>query len=331
MRCASSIRAGVLCAFTCVLTCVSAAQDPLPTQSAPIRTDVPLVLIPAAVVDRKDRPIDGLSADDFTVTEDGVPQKIRMDTSDTVQTPVSMVVAIQSNQIAAPALARIRRVGSMIQPLIAGDRGRTAVITFDAEVKVLQGFTADSTKIRDAFTGVKPHSEQHATLIDAVAEGVKMLAARPENSRRIMLIISESRDRGSKMKLAQAVELAQRAGVIIYPLTYSAQGSTWISKPEDAAAQGDTNLLGLLTEPARLASTNDADFFAAATGGRHLSFLTLNALEKVVSRAGEEIHSQYLLSFAPATNGNPGFHRVEVTVPSQRDAVIRARPGYWPK
>jgi VWFA-related protein len=328
VRYASTIRASVLCALTCVLS----AQDPLPSQSAPIRTDVPLVLITAAVVDRKDRPIDGLTEDDFVVTEDGIRQKIHMDTSDTVQSPVSLVVAIQSNRIAGPALARIRRVGSMVQPLIAGDRGRTAVITFDSEVTFLQGFTADSTKIRDAFAGVKAR-EDRATLIDAVAEGVKMLTARPENSRRIILIVSESRDRGSKMKLAQAVEQAQRAGVLIYPVTYSAQGSTWISKPEDAAtAQGaGSGLLGLITEPARLASTNDADFFAAATGGRHLSFLTLNALEKVISRASEEIHSQYLLSFAPSARGNTGFHRVDVTVPSQKDAVIRARPGYWGK
>ncbi len=161
-----------------------------------------------------------------------------------------------------------------------------------------------------------------------------MLSTLPEGSRRIMLILSESRDRGSRMKLPQLVELAQRAGVTIYPVTYSAQGSTWISKPEDAAAastSGGTGLIGLITEPARLAATNDADALAAATGGRHLSFLTLNSLEKVISEAGEEIHGQYLLSFAPAETGNAGFHRVEVTVPLKKDAVIRARTGYWAK
>jgi VWFA-related protein len=316
----------VLCALTVALM----AQD----QPTPIRTEVPLVLIPAVVMDRKGNSIDGLTTEDFAVTDDGVRQRIRMDTSDTLLTPVSLVVAVESNGISAPALARIRRVGSMIQPLIVGERGQAAVLKFDSEVKVLEGFTSDSTRIRDAFTSVRTGSATQARLIDAVAEGVKMLRAGPESSRRVMLILSESRDRGSKMKLAQAVELAQRAGVTIYPATYSAQASTWISKPEDAAEaanSGGTGLIGLITEPARLGTTNDADAFAEATGGRHLSFLTLNSLEKVISKAGEEIHSQYLLSFQPTATANTGFHRVDVMVPSKRDAVVRARPGYWAK
>src|SRR5438094_224834 len=72
-----------------------------------------------------------------------------------------------------------------------------------------------------------------------------------------------------------------------------------------------------------------------ATGGRHLSFLTVGTLENVISRAGEEIHSQYLLSFVPAHGDTAhdkqaSFHQIQVTVPSRPDAVIRVRQGYWP-
>ena len=72
-----------------------------------------------------------------------------------------------------------------------------------------------------------------------------------------------------------------------------------------------------------------ADFFAQETGGRHLSFETLKGLEETIARAGEDIHSQYLLSFVPASSKGGGFRRLEVTVPSRPDAVVRARPGYW--
>ena len=51
-----------------------------------------------------------------------------------------------------------------------------------------------------------------------------MLDTRSPNNRRVMLILSESRDRGSKEKLSDAIELAQRAGVVVYPATYSVQG-----------------------------------------------------------------------------------------------------------
>ena len=133
------------------------------------------------------------------------------------------------------------------------------------------------------------------------------------------------------MKLPQAIELAQRAGVIIYTGTYSAHASPWTAKPEDAPPMpGGPDYLGAITELVRLGKTNDADAFARATGGRHLSFLTLQSLEETISRTGEEIHSQYLLSFAPIDSSNASFHRIEVTIPSRPDAVVRARPGYWP-
>ena len=70
---------------------------------------------------------------------------------------------------------------------------------------------------------------------------------------------------------------------------------------------------------------------ARTTGGRHLSFLTLGSLENVISRAGEEIHSQYLLSFTPTPSAKDGFHQIQVAIPSHPDAVVRVRLGYWPQ
>ena len=311
----------------CALTVVLAAQQP-----PVIRTNVPLVLVPAAVADRKGQPIDGLDVNDFVVTDDGVRQRIQMDASDAVLAPVSLVVAVQSSGISAAALAKIRRVGGMIQPLIAGERGRAAVITFDDEVRTIQEFTSDSAKISAAFKGIQMQTFATGKMIDALAEGVRMLSTRPQNSRRVLITISESRDRGSRSKLPQAVELAQRAGVIVYPLTYSVHATPWTAKPEDTPplAGGDGPILGTIEELIRLGKTNDAEVLAHETGGRHFSFLTLKSLEETITQAGVEIHSQYLLSFAPAESGNAGFHRLEVAVPSKPDVVVRARPGYWP-
>src|SRR5579871_5283254 len=165
-------------AVLCALAVVLSAQDQ-PT----IRTNVPLVLVPVTVTDKKGNSIDGLKVDDFVIGDDGVRQDIRMDTSDSVLAPVSLVVAVQCSGISASALAKINRVGGMIQPLITGDRGSAAVIAFDDEVRVLQGFTSDSSKIRAAFQ--KIHSgTMAAIMLDAVAEGIKMLEARPANQRR---------------------------------------------------------------------------------------------------------------------------------------------------
>ena len=264
------------------------------------------MLAPVTVTDKKGNFIDGLTVDDFRLTDEGRPQKIRMDTSDTVLAPVSLMVLIQASGISAPALARIERVGGLIKPLVIGERGQAAVIEFDDELRLRTDFTTDAGAIRAAFLGTRSRSIRTARLIDAVAEGVKMLDTRAPNNRRVMLILSESRDRGSKTNLAAAVELAQRAGVVVYPATYSVQASAFASSPSDspsmpiAAAIPDSNkagntaartagntagitaannvdLLGGARELGRLGKANAADALARATGGRHLSFVTLGA------------------------------------------------------
>jgi VWFA-related protein len=308
------------------------AQEP--ESSATIRANVPLVLAPVTVTDKKGNFIDGLKVEDFRLTDEGVPQQLRMDTSDTVLAPVSLMVLIQASGISTPALARTQQVGGMIKPLVVGDRGQAAVIEFDDEIRVRTDFTADSSVIRTAFEGTRSRSIRTARLIDAVVEGMKMLDTRPPNNRRVMLILSESRDRGSRAKLSEAIELAQRAGVTVYPATYSVQGSSFVSKPADSppmpGGDNSVDLIGGAIELGRIGKANVAAALARSTGGRHLAFLTLASLEQAISRAGEEIHSQYLLSFTPTSSKREGFHQIQVAIPSRPDAVIRVRPGYYP-
>jgi VWFA-related protein len=308
----------------CALTVALMAQD--------IKTNVHLVLVPSTVMDKRGALIDGLQAKDFVVTDNGVPQTVHMDTSDTVLAPVSLVVLVQSSGISTPALARIRRVGAMIKPLVIGDRGQAAVIAYDTEVRTYTEFTSDGTVLRKAFEEIEPRTIKQAHMIDAIIAGMKMLDTRPENYRRIMIVMGESRDRGSQHPLKEAIEEAQRSGAVVYSLTYSAEGQAWTSSSDnDPSMPGGPDYVGAISELSRMAKKNDANVFAKATGGRHLAFLLQRSLEADINRLGEEIHSQYLLSFVPQDSTNMGLHRIVVKVPSRPGAVVRARPGYWPE
>src|SRR5262249_13988089 len=150
-------------------------------------------------------------------------------------------------------------------------------------------------------------------MLDAIVAGTAMLEARPSNNRRIMIVLGQSRDHGSKAKLDAAVERIGRSGVIVYPATYSAYATPWTAKPEDNPPTGG-NLITGLGDLFRLGKANTAEVLAQATGGRHLSFETLKGLETAMTKAGDEIHGQYLLSFAPGASENNGFHRVVVGV-----------------
>ena len=301
-------------------------------QDATIKTNVPLVLVPVTVTDAKGKNIDGLEAEDFVLKDDDVTQKqVRLDTSDTILAPVTLVVAIQASGISQPALEKIHKVGSMIEPLVGGERSQAAILAYDEEVRVLQDFTRDGDKISGAFATVKPRTIKNGVLIDAAMQGIQMLATRPENSRRILITLGESRDRGSKTKLDPTIEAAQRAGVVIYPITYSAQKTAWTAKAkDDPPLEMGPDYIGVFVELGRLGTTNHADSFARQTGGQHLSFTRLQGLEEALSRLGNEIHSQYLLSFVPQESKNKGYHRLKVEVREHPTAVVRARPGYWP-
>ncbi len=148
----------------------------------------------------------------------------------------------------------------------------------------------------------------------------------------MLLVIGESRDRGSKTKRAAAIEAVQRAGVEIYFLSYSVQAETWTAKSADAPPMpGGSDGVGAIIELGRMGTSNDAEVLAKASGGRHMGFLKQNTLETLIARTGEEIHNQYLLSFVPQESKNEKLHQIEVKVPRYPDAVVRARPGYWPE
>ena len=260
--------------------------------------------------------------DDFVLYDDGVPQRqLQVDSSDTVLAPVALVVAIQASGISQAALEKIHKIGGMLQPLISGEKGEAAVLAYDDEVHVLQDFTRDSTKLARAFESVEGQTIKTAKMLDAVMEGVKMLEKSPESDRRVMLIIGESRDRGSTTKLDQAIEAVQRASVTMYPLTYSAQTTAWTARPEDdPSIPMDPDYAGGIVEALRMTTRNAADEFAKWTGGRHLSFTRLEGLQDAIARLSAEVHSQYLLSFVPEETSNKGLHRLIVQVHRPRGA-----------
>ena len=302
----------------------------LVAQDTAIRTTVPLVPIATTVTDRKGRYVDGLTESDFVVYDNGKARAARMVPADEIQAPISLVVLVQNSDIAAAVLAKVRKTGSMVQPLLLGGKGEAAVLAFNEQTEPLQEFTNDPALLEDAFKSVKPSHERASRIFDTVEVAVRMLGARSPNARRVILLISESRDRGSIAKLPDTIALVQRNNVTVFPATFSAYATPFTAKPDDLPTPpGDTNLLDIFTEAGRMGKKNHATRLARSSGGQHLSFLTLNSLEHVLSHLGEELHNQYMLSFQPASTDAPGFHSIEVEIRNRKELVVRARAGYW--
>jgi VWFA-related protein len=311
------------------------------TATPSFRSQANVVPVPVTVTDKKGRSVEGLSARDFRLIDDGVPREIILDTFDTGVAPISLVVAIQSSGISTPALTKIRRIGGMIQPLVTGSGGEVAVVTFDSEVTWLQDFTADSTKIQNAIRNIAPNGNMQARMLDTVVQTVDRMKQR--KGRKVLLVISESRDRGSKVDFEKAAEAVQREGVEVFGAHYSAYVTAFATKPEDQPALHDapapqiegpdgpppTNILAIFTELARLGKTNAIQALTQATGGSDYPFVKERGIENAIEKLGAEVHSQYILIFPlPADAAGPPLHRLDVSVPDHADYRIHSRQGY---
>ncbi len=295
-------------------------------QQPTIRTTVPLVTVPISVADRHGGAMAGLDSSDFLLFDDGKPRPVRVDTIDSGLAPIALVTLIQTSDITLSALAKIKKVGVLIPEAVVGANGEAAVITFDEDVKVAQDFTTDADAISQTFRNLKPADTMGGRMIDAVDQALTMLTNRPGSRRANILIISESRDRGSKQKLADLIPKIQRMGVTIYSLTYSAYLTPFTTKPEDYQPSGG----GLVfIEIARLAKQNTVKALTDITGGQRFRFETKSKLENDLIQVGAEIHNRYLLSFTPDLEQTPRFHHLELQIKNHSDALIRAQPGYW--
>jgi VWFA-related protein len=342
------------------------AQDPSQAPRFDVRSR--LVLVPVNVLDAKGRTVTGLESSDFVVLDNHRPQKPAVDTIDTGVAPVALVIAIQSSGISVPALEKIRKIGSMIQPLITGEFGCAAVLSFARTITWRhEECSHDGDEIRTAIARVdaltKAAEENEACMLDAVHAAVERLR-KVQNVRRVLLLISESRDRGSETALEGAIIEAQKAGVAVYAVTYSAFKSAFLSKapvsaprrgppttpandpgnpvsingmppgrnnpfPKQQPMERQVDALGAMRELIRLGKVNTTEALAKTTGGARYSFLKQNSLEQAIEALGAALHTQYVLSFVP-DDLTPGYHQIQVRLKTEADVTIRARPGYWP-
>lgn len=328
------------------------AQQELPERT--FRATVNVVVAPVTVMTRTGRYVSGLEAKDFRLYDNGKLQDIRLDVT---YNPVSIVVAIQRNADVEALLPKIRQIGPMIEALLVGERGEAALVAFDHQFKLLQDFTNDGQKFKAALEQLRPGSSTSA-LIDCVFYCIRLLRRRPPDHRKVLILISETRDKGSEGRMREALMEAEFNNVIIYTINMNRLVTSLTKKapppppsPFPAAsrplpgpaAQTPTNvdqlrgvqsadfvpiIKEIFTQVKSIFIPNPAEVFTRYTGGREFSFSSLKDLEQALTELGEELHSQYILSYTPNNLEEGGYHSIRVEV-NRPNLIVRTRPGYW--
>jgi VWFA-related protein len=335
----------------------AASSDPADDdQEYVFSTEIQIVTVPVTVTNAKKQFVTDLDKREFTVLDNGQAQRI--ENFELTEEPLSLAIIAETSARVQTLLPELRRAGGLITQLILGETGEAAVITFDREVKIAQDFTQDSDKIEKAMKDLKAGADQ-THLSDAVARAMFLLQQRPRERRKVIIILSEARDQGSKNKFGLVLRSAQQLGISVYTVGLSTlkalfgtpAGENAPSSPYPpgvvtgpsargvpAAADAQTNwgaanvnLLEIISDLVTYAKSavvgNPLTVFAAGTGGAEYPTDNQQKLEQALSRIGDELRNQYLLTYRPNNMETFGFHTIQVSV-SRRDLETRFRPGY---
>lgn len=342
----------LLVAAGCISPCHS--QEPSKQEpSANIATTVHVVIAPTTVQRRKTGFVSGLQVSDFEIFDNNKPQTI---TGNLWESPSSLVVAVQRSANMSGLLAKIRKLGPVLTDMVVGQDGEIAVVGFDDKAQVIQDFTNDADEVEQAMMSVNAGSSYAHASIDALMESVQLLKNRPRNRRRIVLMLAERWDQGSKASLRDAVTAAEFADVTVYSLIVSTVVAGVTSEPEPqrppplpttayrvpvAAPLTPTTivdnyylgnwtplLVNMYHSVKDKFTDNTMEALTRLTGGEGYPFGTDRTLDKAIGNLSEALHSQYLLSYTPNNLHEAGFHAIKVIV-KRPHMEVRTRAGYW--
>jgi VWFA-related protein len=223
---------------------------PLPSTSAhsaspTLRITANEVLVPTLVEKRGGGILYGLKPEDFVLEDNGVPQKIRvqeeMDTA-----PVSLVVAVEEGGVSVLEFDKLARLGPLLDLFLSDGRSQAALVGFDSKPHLIRDYTHNSEEINEALKRLEPGNGGDA-ILDTVSYAVDLLESQPKEYRRVLLLISEERDHGSRhTKPAQLIEKIGRSDVLVLSVSFSPARAELIHDIKDNGDNRTMNMMSTL-------------------------------------------------------------------------------------
>ncbi|HLY63084.1 MAG TPA: VWA domain-containing protein [Terriglobia bacterium] len=298
-------------------------NPPAPEATPTLKVSTDVVNVLAIVKDKKGRLIPDVNKEDFQVLEDNNPQEIRYFSKQT-DTPLTLGILVDTSPSQTRVLSIEQEEAKSFIAQVIKPKDLSFVLHFDVEVELLQDFTSDKKMLSKAIDetvinggggGVLPgtfptSASQGAThLYDAVFLAATDLL-KNEVGRKVIILLTDGEDQGSKEKLQTALEAAQRSDLIIYSIEvsdrmyYPARGMFY---------SGDSVLKKLSDD----------------TGGRVIEVKANRDVSRAFQEIADELRTQYLLGYTPTnTRHNGAFRKLQVKVLNQ-DYKIQARRGYY--
>jgi VWFA-related protein len=296
-------------ATTAVAACAQDAGDVV------IRGGVEMVNLMVTVRGRKGAYVAGLAASDFKILEDGKLQEIR-DFSPETNLPLTLAVMVDASDSMAAYFPDEQRAGAAFLERVLRPKDRALVAAFRLQTELLQDTTSDLGQLRSGLSKLKqPVQPQVGTVLYDALELVARARLRGQPGRKVVVLLTDGADYGSKNSLTAAREAMESAEAMVYAILYPYSGPTAIDMGRQSANE--------TSQPDRA-----MEILTENTGGRVFKVSGGKGLEKVFDQIQEEIRSQYSVSYVSTNDKRDGkFRKVEVKM-ANKDHQAQTRRGY---
>jgi Ca-activated chloride channel family protein len=290
-------------------------QQPRPEEQSQkdddtIRLGRTLVTLDVTVVDPSNKPVMDLKQDEFTVTEDKIPQKIEFFSRE--QVPVSLVFAIDTSGSMRPKLDTVVKASTNL--VKEGRRDdEMAVIEFKDQPELLEEFTGDINDVIDTLNGLV--ASRQTAMLDALYLAADYANKEGKNRRKAVLVVTDGLDNDSFYKFAEVVNHLREIDVQIYLIGFINdldKDSGLFKKSPKEKAEGLLNKL------------------AEETGGKAFYPRELSEVHTIAQQISTDLRTQYAIGYYPSNSSKDGtFRAVKVQVNSgTRRLLARSRNGY---
>ena len=298
----------------------------LMAQDAPtIKVDVDVVNILFTVRDKRGGLIGNLTKDDFSLAEDAKSQDIKYFTRET-DLPLTIgllvdVSASQGNLIEIERRAAYQFFGEVLRP-----KDMAFLISFGADAELLQDYTNSPKLLRAGLDGLKVNSDVgglHPGPVPTVYQprgtilydAVYLAAAdqlKGQVGRKVLVLITDGEDQGSRYTIQKAIEAAQKADAIIYGIYYVDRAFY---------SQGGFTFGGVSDSALRRLSED--------TGGHVFHIDRKTTLQDAFKQIQDEMRSQYAIGYTPTNSNKDGsFRRIDIHT-NNKELKVQARKGYY--
>jgi VWFA-related protein len=315
------------------------AQQPVPPAEPPqplpgshgdtptLRITANEVLVPTLVEKRGGGIVYGLKGDDFVLEDNGVVQKVQvqeeMDTA-----PVSLIVAVEQGGMSVLEFDKVAKLGPLLDLFLSDPRSKAALVGFDSEPHLIRDYTHAGEDLNQALKTMAPGDGGDA-ILDTISYAVDLLQAEPKEFRRVLLLISEERDHGSKhTKVEQLIKKIGQSDVLVLTVSFSPIRAEFAHDVKDSGEERTMNMVSALVALVQAFHKNVTKEIAQMSGGEYTTFTNDKKFEQRVVDEAKHARNRYLLTFRPS-NPTPGLHTLKVRLAQDYGSHIVARANYW--